>query len=301
MSNQENAQEVSVTPETPVYEKRRSLWTDAFNRLARNKLAVAGGVIVLLMIIIALFAPLIAPYSPSQQNYSVILQPPSTSYIMGTDLLGRDIFSRLVYGARISLSVGIFTQIIILLIGLPVGAVAGLAGGRVDNLLMRLTDIIYAFPDLLLIILFKFIFGGGIFTIFLAIGIVSWTNIARLIRGQILSLRERDFITAARTIGAGNLRIFIHHLLPNSLSPIIVTVTFSVPRAIFAEAALSYIGIGIKPPTPSWGTMIQEGSQAIFASPYATLFPALAIALLMIAFSFLGDGLRDALDPRMRR
>ena len=301
MSNQENIQDTTITPETPVFEKRRSLWLDAFHRLARNKLAVAGGVIVLLMIIIALFAPLIAPYSPSQQNYSVILQPPSASYLMGTDLLGRDIFSRLVYGARISLSVGIFTQIIILLIGLPIGAVAGLAGGKVDNLLMRFTDIIYAFPDLLLIILFKFIFGGGIFTIFLAIGIVSWTNIARLIRGQILSLRERDFITAARTIGAGNLRIFIHHLLPNSLSPIIVTVTFSVPRAIFAEAALSYIGIGIKPPTPSWGTMIQEGSQAIFASPYATLFPALAIALLMIAFSFLGDGLRDALDPRMRR
>ena len=192
---------------------------DALHRLVRNKLAAASGIVVLFMIIIALFAPLIAPYDPSLQNTKAILQSPSPSHLMGTDLLGRDILSRLIYGARISLAVGIFTQFITLLIGLPIGAVAGLAGNKVDNLLMRFTDIIYAFPDLLLIILFKFIFGSGIFTIFLAIGIVSWTSIARLMRGQILTLRERDFVTAAKTIGANNLRIFTHHLLPNSLSP----------------------------------------------------------------------------------
>lgn len=280
--------------------KNRGLWGDAFYRLSRNRLALAGGIFILVMIVVALFAPLIAPHDPSEQNLSISLASPSGSHLMGTDILGRDTFSRLVYGARISLSVGIFTQLIILLIGMPIGAIAGLAGGRVDNALMRFTDIMYAFPDILLIILFKFIFGGGIFMIFLAIGVISWTGIARLVRGQILSLKERDFVTASRAMGAGNRHIILHHLLPNSLGPIIVVVTFSIPRAIFAEAALSYIGIGMKIGDPSWGAMINDGTKAIFATPYPTIFPALAIGLLMIAFSFLGDGLRDALDPRMR-
>jgi oligopeptide transport system permease protein len=286
--------------ETPQYRAYRTLWVDALYRLARNRLALAGGIFILVMVVVAIFAPLIVPFNPTEQNTLAILQPPSTSHFMGTDILGRDIFSRLIYGARISLAVGIFTQLIVLFIGLPIGAIAGLAGGRVDNILMRFTDIMYAFPDLLLIVLFQLIFGGGIFMIFFAIGVVSWTNIARLMRGQILSLKEQDFVTASRSIGASNHHIIRHHLLPNSLGPIIVVVTFSIPRAIFAEAALSYIGVGVKPPTPSWGTMIQDGTQAIFASPYPVLFPALAIALLMISFSFLGDGLRDALDPRMR-
>jgi oligopeptide transport system permease protein len=285
---------------TPGRGEYRSMWVEALFILARNKLALAGAIVILIIVLLAILAPFAAPFEPNDQNYDAILESPSTTHIMGTDNLGRDTFSRLLYGARISLSVGLFTQLIILFIGLPIGAISGFAGGKVDNILMRFTDIAYAFPDLLLIILFKFIFGGGIFMVFLAIGVVSWTNIARLMRGQILSLKEQDYITASTAIGASNFHIILRHLLPNSLGPIIVMVTFSIPRAIFAEAALSYIGIGIKPPTPSWGTMIQEGSQVIFASPYATLFPALAIALLMVAFSFLGDGLRDALDPRMR-
>jgi oligopeptide transport system permease protein len=287
--------------EVPRRTAYRTWWADALRRLASNKLALAGGILVLLMIVIAIFAPFIAPYSPTKQDTAASLQAPSLSHLMGTDILGRDTFSRLIYGARISLAVGIFAQFIILLIGLPIGAIAGLAGGRVDTILMRCTDIMYAFPDLLLIILFQLLFGGGIFMIFLAIGLVSWTNIARLMRGQILSLKEQDFVKASQAMGARNSHIILRHLLPNSLGPIIVVVTFGVPRAIFAEAALSYIGIGIKPPTPSWGTMIQDGTQAIFASPYPILFPALALALLMMSFSFLGDGLRDALDPRMRR
>ncbi len=295
-----NTPDIAPSLETPQYGASRRQWIDALHRLASHKLALAGSIIILLMIVVALFAPLIAPFDPTEQNTAATLQPPSISHLMGTDTLGRDTFSRLVYGARISLAVGIFTQFIILLIGVPIGAIAGLSGGRVDNILMRFTDIMYAFPDLLLIILFQFIFGGGIFTIFLAIGLVSWTNIARLVRGQILSLKERDFVTASRAMGASNTHIILHHLLPNSLGPIIVVVTFSIPRAIFAEAALSYIGIGIKPPTPSWGTMINDGFTAIFASPYPILFPALAIALLMISFSFLGDGLQDILDPRMK-
>ena len=300
MSAQRNVPSTAVAVETPRPGAYRGLWSDALHRLSRNRLALIGGIFVLLMVIVAVFAPWIAPFDPSKQDYTSILKSPSASHLMGTDVLGRDTFSRLIYGARISLAVGMFTQLIILFIGLPIGAIAGFAGGKVDNVLMRFTDIMYAFPELLLIILFKFVFGGGIFMIFLAIGVVSWTNVARLMRGQVLSLKEQDFVTASRAIGAGSLHIIFRHLLPNSLGPIIVMVTFGVPRAIFAEAALSYIGIGIKPPTPSWGTMIDEGSGVIFASPYATLFPALAIALLMVAFSFLGDGLRDALDPRMR-
>jgi oligopeptide transport system permease protein len=198
------------------------------------------------------------------------------------------------------MSVGMFTQLIVLSIGLPLGAIAAFAGARTDNLLMRFTDIMYAFPDLLLIILLRSIFGGSIYMIFLAIGLASWTNVARLTRSQILTLKEQDFVLAARTIGASEGTILRRHLLPNALGPIIVTVAFGIPRAIFAEAALSYIGIGVKPPTPSWGTMVSDGYQVIFGFPHLVLFPALAIAIAMLAFTFLGDGLRDALDPRLR-
>ena len=196
---------------------------------------------------------------------------------------------------------GVFTQIIVIAIGLPIGAIAGYRGGRVDNILMRFVDVMYAFPDILLIILLRSIFGGSIFMIFLAIGLVAWVNIARLVRGQVLSLKEREYVNAARSMGGDAGYITQHHLLPNSLGPVIVAVTFNIPRAIFTEAALSYIGIGVKPPTPSWGAMIRDGYDVIFAAPHLVLVPAIAIALLMLAFTFLGDGLRDALDPRLRR
>jgi oligopeptide transport system permease protein len=199
----------------------------------------------------------------------------------------------------VSLAVGVFTQVIILCIGLPIGAIAAFAGGRIDNLMMRFVDIVYGFPDLLLIILLRALFGGSIFMIFLAIGLVAWANIARLVRGQILSLKEQDFVIAANAVGVSTPRIILRHLLPNAIGPVIVAVTFGIPRAIFVEAALSYIGIGVKPPTPSWGTMIQDGYAVIFASPHLVVAPALAIAVTMLAFTFLGDGLRDALDPRV--
>lgn len=277
-----------------------SLWRDAGRRLLRNRLAMAGGIIVLAMVLIALLADVLSPYDPIKQNYNAILEAPSLRHLVGTDALGRDALSRLVHGARTSMTVGIFTQLIVLAIGLPLGALAGYGGGRTDNLLMRFTDIVYAFPELLMVILLQTIFGGSIYMLFLAIGLVAWTNVARLTRGQILSLKEREFVLAARAMGATGAVIIWRHLLPNSLGPIIVTVTFGVPRAIFLEAALSYIGIGVKPPTPSWGTMVQDGYGAIFSFPHLVAFPALAIALVMLAFTFLGDGLRDALDPRGR-
>jgi oligopeptide transport system permease protein len=265
-----------------------------------------GLAFIVFLSLIAIFAPLITPFSFSDQNYYEVLEGPSTKHWLGTDQLGRDTFARLIYGARTSLSVGIFTQFIVLCIGLPIGAIAGYAGGKIDNALMRFVDVMYAFPDLLLVILLSSVlrntvFGGSIYVIFLAIGLVAWVNVSRLVRGQILSLKSRDFVSAARAMGGMGKYITWRHLLPNSLGPVIVSITFNIPRAIFTEAALSYIGIGVKPPNPSWGAMIQDGFSLIFAKPYMLIFPAIALALLMLSFTFLGDGLRDALDPKLRR
>ena len=272
----------------------------AFRRLLANKLAALGAIVILLFGIAAAAAPFVAPENPAKQDYDALLAPPGLDHLLGTDVLGRDTLSRLIHGARTSLTVGVLAQLIVLAIGIPVGIVAGFSTSRVDNLLMRSVDIVYAFPDLLFIILLRAIFGGSTLMMLLAIGLVSWPTIARLIRGQALSLREREFVMAARATGARGHHIILRHLLPNALGPVIVTVTFLVPRAIFAEAALSYIGIGVSPPTPSWGSMVQEGYGVIFAAYEPVLFPTIAIALLMMAFTFLGDGLRDVLDPRAR-
>ncbi|PVV85200.1 ABC transporter permease [Dehalogenimonas alkenigignens] len=279
----------------------RSLWGDAWVRLRRNKLALAGGSFIILLALAAIFAPLITPFDFATQNYNEISQPPSWTHPMGTDELGRDVFARLLYGARTSLAVGIFVQLIVIFIGLPYGAFAASIGGRTDNLMMRFVDVMYAFPDILLIILLRSIFGGSIYMIFLAIGLVAWVGVSRLVRGQILSLKQRDFVTAARSMGASGPYVTLRHLLPNALGPVIVSITFNIPRAIFAEAALSYIGIGVRPPTPSWGIMLQDGNNLVSAYPHLVIFPAVALALLMLSFTFLGDGLRDALDPRLRR
>jgi oligopeptide transport system permease protein len=276
----------------------RSPGRGALRRLARNRPALAGGIVVVTLGAIALLAPLITPYDYARQDYDAILRGPSLSHWFGTDALGRDVLSRAIFGARTSLAVGVVAQAIVVGLGLAVGVLASVGGRAVDNLLMRLTDVAYAFPDLLLIILLRAIFGGSLLMIMLAIALVNWTTVARLARGQILSLRQQDFALAARSLGAHEPRVVLRHLLPNALGPIIVVAAFGVPRAIFAEAALSFIGIGVAPPTPSWGSMVQDGYQAIFAFPHLVLFPTLAIALVMMAFTFLGDGLRDALDPR---
>ena len=270
-------------------------------RLRRNKLAMAGGIIILFIALTAIIYPFFSKYDFASQDMNAILTGPNKAHWLGTDELGRDVLTRLIFGARTSLAVGIFTQIIVLGIGLPIGAIAGGTGGKVDNVLMRIVDVVYAFPDLLLIILLRSILGGNIYMIFLAIGLVNWVGIARLVRGQTLALKQRDFVTAARTFGGTGSYITTRHLIPNSLGPVIVSVTFNIPRAIFTEAALAYIGIGVQPPTPSWGAMIRDGSEVIFAAPHLVLFPAIAIAFLMLSFTFLGDGLRDALDPRLRR
>lgn len=287
--------------ETVSARPHHTLWGDAFVRLRRNYLALAGAVFILLLALAAILAPLITPYGFADQNLDEIMESPSWKHPMGTDELGRDAFARLLYGARTSLSVGIFTQFIVIVIGLPIGAISGYAGGKTDNFIMRFVDVMYAFPDILLIILLRSVLGGSIYMLFLAIGLVAWVGVSRLVRGQVLSLKSRDFVSAARAMGGMGSYITWRHLLPNSLGPVIVSITFNIPRAIFAEAALSYIGIGVKPPTPSWGAMIRDGYNLIFAMPHLIIFPAIAIALLLLAFTFLGDGLRDALDPKLRR
>jgi oligopeptide transport system permease protein len=280
---------------------RRGPWLDAARRLRANRLALASGAFIVLVLTIAVFAGVISPYDPTYQDLGIVFDPPGPNHPLGTDNLGRDTLSRLIYGARTSLTVGLFAQVILLLIGIPYGAMAGFFGGRVDSILMRLVDLVYAFPDLLLIILLRSIFGGSIYMMFIAIGLAEWTGLARLTRGQVLTLRQQEYVTAARAIGASWPHLLFRHMLPNAISPIIVALVFGIPRAIFAEAALSYIGVGVQPPTPSWGTMVNEGYAAIFAFPHLILAPAFAIASLTLAFAFLGDGLRDALDPRGSR
>ena len=288
------------------------LWQDAWIRFRRNRLAVAGLIVVSVLIIIALGARL--PPTPGglwrilhltgdpvTQDVTNTYALPSLQHPMGTDILGRDLMARVFYGSSISLSIGIIVQFLILFIGGAIGMVAGYLGGRIDNLLMRFTDIMYAFPDLLLVLLFVAAFGPSFWSIFIAIGLVNWVNLARLVRGQVLSIKEKEFIEAAKMTGTSPVKLILKHLLPNSLGPVIVTLTFGIPAAIFTEAVLSFLGIGIRPPEPSWGVMIEDGYAGIFADPLQALFPAIAVALTMLSFTFIGDGLRDALDPRMRR
>jgi len=288
----------------------RSLWSDAWRRLRKNKLAVAGLIVIGILTLIAIFAPLIAPYSYREVVYSGKTNAgPGDAGLLGADNLGRDVFSRLLYGARISLSVGLVVQLVVVIIGVPLGALAGYFGGWVDTLISRFTDIMYAFPSLLLIILLNSALRespikqllGGLLVIFIAIGLAAWVGDARLMRGQIITLKNREYVEAARALGARPTRILFKHLLPNAIGPLIVSITFGIPAAIFSEAALSYLGFGVIPPTPSWGAMINEGQQAIFFAPTQVLFPGLAIAITMLSFTFLGDGLRDALDPRGKR
>jgi len=281
------------------------LWTDVWRRFRRNRLAVAGGAIVVVLVLDALLAGLLVQLGlvqdPIRQHVELSLSGPSAQHFLGTDFLGRDTLSRLMFGARISLTIGILVQGIYVVIGGTIGLVAGYAGGRVDNLLMRFTDIWYAFPDLLFVLVLVSVFGPSLLSIFVAIGLVNWVGLARLVRGQVLSIKEKEFVESARAVGSSDLKIVLRHLLPNALGPVIVTLTFGIPAAIFLEAALSYLGVGIQPPTPSRGVMILDGYEAIYASPWQVLFPGIAIAITMLSFSFVGDGLRDALDPRMRR
>jgi oligopeptide transport system permease protein len=318
--------------------KQESLWKDSVRRLLRNKAAVMGGSIIIILILVSIFADYIAPLPydqqiltdqnkvpawiltvfPSMKGYARL----STLYPLGADYVGRDLFSRIIYGSRISLSIALIGPLISLLIGVIYGSISGYFGGRIDNLMMRAVDVLYAFPGLLFIILLMAFFRssfskpdpntlafwigqldaklGGMLFIYIGIGLTGWETQARLTRGQVLSVREKEYIEAARTSGATDLRIMFRHILPNIIGPLIVVETLAIPGYISTEAFLSFIGLGVNPPTPSWGAMISNGAQVVRTYPNQTIFPALALAITMFAFNFLGDGLRDALEPRLR-
>jgi ABC-type dipeptide/oligopeptide/nickel transport system permease subunit len=280
---------------------RSSLYKDAWKRLKRNKLAIFGISIVIFVVLVAIFAPFIAPYDPIERIKEDSLLGPSKTHWFGTDILGRDIFSRVVYGSRISLLVGIVAVGISLAIGLVLGAISGYFGEIPDTIIMRFADIFFAFPYILGAIAIMTVLGPGIINIFIAIGILGWASISRIFRGSILSIKNKEYIEAARALGANNFRIISRHIFPNAFAPIIVYGTMTVGTAIIVEAAISFLGLGVQPPTPAWGKMLAESLDYIDIAPWMMVFPGLAIVITVLGFVLLGDGLRDAFDPKMKQ
>ncbi len=298
----------AIAVELPDWEvpEQIGLWTDAWRRFRRNRLAVTSLVIVILLILTAIGAPLLERLGliadPTAQNVANNYAPMfSPHHIFGADELGRDVLGKLIFGSQVSLAIGFMVQAIVLVLGGTIGLVAGYFGGGVDNALMRFTDIMYAFPDLLFVLIIVAALGPSFLNIFVAIGLVSWVGLARLVRGQVLSIKEKEYVEAAHAAGSSPFKIIVKHLLPNALGPVIVVLTFGIPAAIFTEAVLDFLGVGLRPPTPSWGVMVFDGYAAADAYPHLVLVPCAVLSITMLAFNFIGDGLRDALDPRMRR
>ena len=330
--------DLSQTSET-IVRKERSLWAESFSRLLKNKVAVVSAIFIILLVFTAVFAHLIAPYGYAEQDllatnavpeWMLILLPAnaenyakiSDAYPLGADHLGRDLLSRTLYGTRVSLTIAFAGAAVSLLVGTVYGMISGFFGGRVDSIMMRLVDFLYAFPFLIVVILLQTYFKaiarrgggeglgsvlinlnndmGGMLFLFIAIGLINWLGMARIARGQVLSYKKMEFVEAARAVGANDTRIMIKHLFPNILGPLIVAETLAIPGYIFTEAFLSFIGLGVNPPTPSWGIMISEAVPALRVYPNQVLVPAIALSLTTLAFNFLGDGLRDAFDPRQK-
>lgn len=302
--------------------KQRGLWEMAVRRLIKNRLAFISAIILVTITVVAIFAqfvPAIERHSATDQQYLVVNKGPSWEYWLGTDILGRDMWARLLYGTLFSLKIGLGTQVVVLIVGITIGMSAALGGKISDTVLMWFTDLAYAFPDLLAIILLRQVlfgrdwpvigtgdpqipgFPSAILGTILAISLVSWVTVARLVRGQMLSIKEQDYVLAARSIGASPWRIVRAHMLPNTLSTVIVAVTFGIPLAIFAEGALGFIGLGVPSPYTSLGALMGDGYSNLFVNNWAVVWPAIMVAVLMLCFTFLGDGLRDALDPRTRK
>lgn len=272
---------------------------NTWRSLSRNRIALAGAGVILLLVVVGLFGPWLSPYDPLMQDLSRSLQPPSPAHWFGTDSFGRDILSRVLYGARISLLVGVASQTIAFTLGVLLGVISGYYGGRIETVIMRFADVTLAFPTLLLLIAITAAFQPGLVVVFVAIGVVGWAGLARLVRSQALVVRELDFVQAARALGMGEARLIARHVLPNCLAPAIVAVTLGMASAILLEAALSFIGLGAQPPTPSWGSMISDGRDFLRTAPWISVFPGLAIGVVVLGFNLFGDGLRDAMDPRL--
>jgi len=285
-------------PATP---EQASLWSDAWRRLRRNRMALISAAYLVLLVGVALFALVHTPYSYREVGVARPYSGPSAANWFGADILGRDVLSRLMVGAQISLIVGVGTQVLILAVGVPIGLLAGYYRGWLDTVVSFIINVFYGIPDLLVAMILLLLLGPSLNNIIIAIVATRWMDMTRLVRGQTLAMREREFIEAARSSGAKPAKILFGHILPNSLGPIIVQATFGVPAAILFEAFLSFLGIGVQPPTPSWGSMAADGLAAIRIAPHMVIFPSIALSLTLMAFNFLGDGLRDALDPRQKR
>jgi oligopeptide transport system permease protein len=285
----------SIEPE------QASLWSDAWRRLRRNRLALVASIYLVCLAAVALVALVWTPYRMSAIGVAQTYSGPSAAHLLGADELGRDVLSRLMVGAQVSLVVGIGTQILVLALGVPLGLIAGYYKGVLDSALSFVINVFYGIPDVLLAMILVFILGPSLTNIIIAIVATRWMDMARLVRGQALSLREREFVEAGRAAGARPFKMLFGHILPNALGPIIVQATLGIPAAILFEAFLSFLGVGVQPPTPSWGSMANEGVQAIQYAPHIVIAPSIALSLTLMAFNFLGDGLRDALDPRSRR
>lgn len=292
-----NQEQREITHEIP----SQSLSSIAFRQLRRNRLAILGAIILFLLLMVAIFAPVIAPYDPYQTNYSNVKQPPSAEHFLGTDELGRDVFSRLIYGTQISLTIGLVVVGISMTIGVTLGAVAGYYGGMVDLIIMRVVDILQSFPFIVLAIAMVAVVGPSLMNMMLVLGSVTWIWYTRLVRGMVLSLRETDFIEAARALGASNSGIIFRHLVPNILGVVIVQASFNVAEAILAAAALSYLGLGAQPPTAEWGAMLSNAKEFLRILPVMSIAPGVAIMITVLAINFIGDALRDALDPTLRQ
>jgi oligopeptide transport system permease protein len=275
-----------------------SLWTDAWHRLARNRLAVAGGILLILLTAACVIGPLLSPYGYEETNLNNTFAPPGPQHWLGTDQLGRDLLTRLLIGGRISIGVGLCATIVALTIGVAYGAIAGFFGGKTDTVMMRIVDIMYALPFTIFVILLMVFFGRNIVLIFVAIGAVEWLTMARIVRGQVQSLKRMEFVEAARTLGFSNSRIIVRHMLPNILGPIIVYATLTIPAVMLLEAFLSFLGLGVQPPLSSWGVLIKDGAEKMEEFWWLLVFPGTVFSLTLFSLNFLGDGLRDALDVR---
>ena len=278
----------------------KTLAQETWRRFRQNPLAMAGGAVVVFLFLVSLLAPLIAPYDPAEFHLKQVLEAPTWQHLLGTDELGRDVLSRMIFGAQISLKVGFVAVGIATLIGMVLGALAGYYGGLIDSAIMRLVDIMLCFPSFFLILAVIALLEPSIWNIMIVIGLTSWMGVARLVRAELLTLKQRDYVAAARVLGAADGRIIFRHLLPNALSPVLVSATLGVAGAILTESALSFLGIGVQPPTPSWGNILTAGKDNISVAWWLSLYPGLAILITVLAYNLLGEGLREALDPRLR-
>lgn len=290
--------------------KERNTTISAWSRFKKNRLSLIGICVIVLMVVGALLAPWLMPVDPDKQELFLQAAKPGTpfpeawgggTYLLGADHMGRDLLSRLIFGARISLLVGIVSQVVRVAIGVPLGAMAGYYGGKVDKIIMRVADVMFAFPDLLFAMAIVFALGRGIVNLFIALGFVGWAGMARLVRGQVLQLKERDYVEAAKAAGAKDWWVIARHILPNALGPIIVSVTLGIPGSIMSEAALSFLGLGVQPPTATWGAMINDGRAWLRQAPILSVAPGVMIMITVLAFNLVGDGLRDAVDPRANK